>query len=59
MTETGDLLTVHAGYVLDATELGDLLELAGVEHVVGAESQDETGEPHALPGDANPSISRR
>lgn len=45
--ETGDLMTVHASYVLDATELGDLLELAGVEHTVGAESRDETGEPHA------------
>ena len=27
---------------------GDLLELAGVEHVVGSESQAQTGEPHAL-----------
>jgi hypothetical protein len=52
--ESGELLTVHAGYVLDATELGDLLELAGVEHTVGAESQDETGEPHAPPGGPNP-----
>jgi len=52
--ETGRPLTVHARYVLDATELGDLLELAGVEHTVGAESQDETGEPHALPGDPDP-----
>ena len=51
--ETGEPLTVHARYVLDATELGDLLELAGVEHVVGAESRDETGEPHAPPGDPN------
>jgi len=52
--ETGEPLTVHARYVLDATELGDLLELAGVEHVVGAESQDETGEPHAPPGESDP-----
>ncbi|HWS79660.1 MAG TPA: FAD-dependent oxidoreductase [Rubrobacter sp.] len=52
--ETGEQLTVHASYVLDATELGDLLELAGVEHAVGAESRDETGEPHALPKDPNP-----
>jgi hypothetical protein len=52
--ETGRPLTVHARYVLDATELGDLLELAGVEHTVGAESQDETGELHALPGDPDP-----
>jgi hypothetical protein len=36
-------------YVLDATELGDLLPLAGVEHVVGAESFSETGEPDAPP----------
>ena len=51
---SGELLTVHASYVLDATEFGDLLELAGIEHTVGAESQDETGEPHALPGVPNP-----
>ena len=35
--------------VIDATETGDLLALAGVEHVVGAESQAETGEPDAHP----------
>ncbi|TCC61127.1 FAD-dependent oxidoreductase [Kribbella pittospori] len=52
--ETGDERTLSAPYVVDATELGDLLELGGIEHVVGAESQDETGEPHALPGPANP-----
>ncbi|MFF2942692.1 FAD-dependent oxidoreductase [Streptomyces niveus] len=40
-------ITVQADYVADATELGDLLELAGVEHVIGAEGRDETGEPHA------------
>ncbi|MGY4768388.1 FAD-dependent oxidoreductase [Kribbella sp. CWNU-51] len=40
-------LTVSAAYVVDATELGDLLELAGVEHVVGAESRATTGELHA------------
>lgn len=44
---TGDEFTVSAPYVLDATEIGDLLELAGVEHVTGSESQDDTGEPHA------------
>lgn len=36
-----------ASYFLDASELGDLVEAAGVEHVIGAESGDETGEPHA------------
>lgn len=36
-------------YVLDATELGDLLRLTGTSYVLGAESIDETGEPHAQP----------
>jgi hypothetical protein len=35
--------------VIDATELGDLLPLAGAEYVVGAETKAETGEPHAQP----------
>jgi hypothetical protein len=52
--DTGNTGIVHAPYVLDATELGDLLPLAGVEHVVGAESQADTGEPHALAGSADP-----
>lgn len=51
---TGEEVVVAAPFVLDATELGDLLPLAGVEHVVGGESQAETGEPHALPGPADP-----
>lgn len=42
-------VTVEAAYVVDATELGDLLELAGVDHVVGAEAASDTGEPHATP----------
>ncbi|HEY6737951.1 MAG TPA: FAD-dependent oxidoreductase [Actinopolymorphaceae bacterium] len=50
--ETGEV-TVSAPYVVDATELGDLLELGGVEHVIGAEGRDETGEPHA-PDRADP-----
>lgn len=33
--------------IVDATELGDLLELAGIPHVVGAESRADTGELHA------------
>lgn len=52
--QTGDTFTLEAPYILDATELGDLLELARVEHVIGAESQRETGEPHALPDDPDP-----
>lgn len=52
--ETGEEVVIHAPYILDATELGDLLELAGVEYVIGAESQDETGEPHAVAGEPQP-----
>ena len=52
--ETNEQVVIHAEMVLDATELGDLLELAGVEHVVGSESQAQTGEPHALPGEPDP-----
>ncbi len=44
---TGRERTLAAPYFLDATELGDLLPMAGVEHVVGAESRARTGEPHA------------
>jgi len=33
---------------IDATEIGDVLQLAGVEHVFGAESRAQTGELHAL-----------
>jgi hypothetical protein len=43
-------LTVSAHYVLDASELGDMLPLTGTEFVVGAESRDETGELHAASG---------
>ncbi len=45
--ETGDEEVIVADYFLDATELGDLLPLTGTEYVTGAESQTETGEPHA------------
>ncbi|MBQ0862188.1 FAD-dependent oxidoreductase [Streptomyces sp. RK75] len=45
--------TVAAPYVIDATETGELLELAGVEYALGAESRAEHGEPHA-PETADP-----
>ncbi len=45
--ESGDHVQVAAKYFLDATECGDLLPLARVEHVTGFESRRETGEPHA------------
>lgn len=50
----GHEVTVDARYVVDATEAGDLLALAGVEHVIGAESRADTGEPRALDGPAQP-----
>lgn len=46
-TLTGDLLTVEAGVVLDATELGDLLDLAGAEHYIGSDGRARFGELHA------------
>jgi hypothetical protein len=42
-------IRIRPRMVIDATELGDLLPLAGAEYVVGAESKAETGEPHAQP----------
>jgi hypothetical protein len=46
-TVTGRERTLVSPYFIDASELGDLLPMAGVEHVIGAESQASTGEPHA------------
>lgn len=47
-------LEVEAKYVLDATELGDLLPMAKAEYRIGAESQDEFGEEHAVSGPPQP-----
>lgn len=52
-TEYGPLV-LSGRYVIDATELGDLLELGNVEHVIGAESQAQTGEPAALADGPDP-----
>lgn len=52
--DTGDVVHLVGRYFLDATECGDLLPLAGAEYVTGAESRDETGEPHAVPGAPKP-----
>jgi hypothetical protein len=52
--DTGAEVVIRASYIIDATELGDLLELAKVEHRIGAESQAQTGELHALPGEPDP-----
>jgi hypothetical protein len=43
----GTTRSILAPFYLDATELGDLLPLAGVEHVTGFESRNDTGELHA------------
>jgi hypothetical protein len=50
---TGSRFMLSAACFLDATECGDLLPLAGIEYVSGAESRSETGEPHA-PDEADP-----
>lgn len=46
-------LACRASYFIDASEMGDLLPLAGVPFRTGAEAQSETGEPHA-PAEAHP-----
>ncbi len=53
-SQAGELVTIRADYFLDATELGDLLELSNTEHRIGAESAAEFGEMHGHPtGDDN------
>lgn len=42
----GGETVLRAPWFVDATELGDLLPLAGVEHVVGSEGRAATEEPH-------------
>lgn len=51
--DTGDFVEFRCRFCLDATELGDLLPLAGVPYASGAESKLDTGELHA-PLDAQP-----
>ncbi len=52
--DTRALARFHPEIVLDATELGDVLPLAGIPYRVGAETVAETGEPHAQPHEAKP-----
>lgn len=49
-----ELLRLRPEFVIDATELGDLLPLAGIDYRNGAESIAETGEPHAQPEESKP-----
>lgn len=53
-TKGNKILQVRPQILLDATEGGDLLPMAGAEYSIGAESFRETGEPHALRGKADP-----
>jgi hypothetical protein len=52
--QTGQKIHITSPYVIDATELGDLLALSNTEYVSGAESRKDTGEMHALDGPAEP-----
>ncbi len=45
--QSGRDCLIEAPFFIDATPEGELLELAKVEHVRGAEAQSETNEPHA------------
>jgi hypothetical protein len=51
---TGKWFRFRARYILDATDLGDLLPLAGAEYVTGAEPRSLTGEPDARDGAGDP-----
>ena len=44
---TGESRTIEPAYVIDASEMGDVLPLAGCEHVTGAEGRAAFEEPHA------------
>jgi hypothetical protein len=44
---SGATIEISARYVLDATETGELLALAGAEFSLGAEARSEHDEPHA------------
>ena len=45
--DSGNDVVLRAPYFADATEMGDVLPLTKTEYVTGAESQKDTGEPHA------------
>jgi FAD dependent oxidoreductase/S-layer homology domain len=51
--ETGIQFTITGDIVIEATDLGDLLELGNIESRVGQESRSETGEA-ALPEEPRP-----
>ena len=51
--DSGAEISISVDYVLDATELGDLLPMTGTEYAKGFEAQSDTGEPSA-PAEAQP-----
>ena len=53
VAQDGTATRFLAPFVLDATDTGDLLPLAGAEWTIGAESRTQTGEPDA-PAQAHP-----
>ncbi len=52
-TSDGTTSSISADYVLDATELGDILKLGGVEYHAGAEHTTVHGELHGRPDKTN------
>src|SRR5690606_22621247 len=54
---SGESIVVAGQYIIEATELGDLLPMTGTEYVTGFESQRDTGEPSA-PSEAQPTNSQ-
>ena len=51
---TGKWFRFRAKYVLDATDLGELLPMSGAGYVTGAEPRSMTGEPDARKGAGDP-----
>ncbi len=46
-SKSGEEFEVHAAITMEATEFGDIIEMAGIEHRLGREARSETGEPDA------------
>lgn len=51
--ETGKIDNLSAPFFIDASETGEMLPLAGIDYVTGAEAKSETKEEHAVDA-ANP-----
>jgi hypothetical protein len=53
-TTTGDTLTIRASYILDASEIGDLLPLTRAGYRIGAEARSTFSELHGRPDRDDP-----